>query len=62
SPHPVLTVGVRETLDALGAGGTVLGSLRRDEGGTDRMLRSLAEGYADGLPVDWRRVLGAGRR
>ncbi|WP_016909302.1 type I polyketide synthase, partial [Streptomyces xiaopingdaonensis] len=60
SPHPVLTVGVRETLDALGAEGTVLGSLRRDDGGTERMLRSLAEGYVDGLPVDWHRALGAG--
>ncbi|WP_425426975.1 type I polyketide synthase [Streptomyces sulphureus] len=60
SPHPVLTVGVRETLDALGAEGTVLGTLRREDGGTERLLRSLAEGYVDGLPADWHRVLGAG--
>ncbi|TQE19683.1 SDR family NAD(P)-dependent oxidoreductase, partial [Streptomyces ipomoeae] len=62
SPHPVLTVGVRETLDALGTDGVVFGSLRRDHGGMDRMLLSLAEGYACGLPVDWNRVLKPARR
>jgi len=62
SPHPVLAVGVRETLDALGTDGVVFGSLRRDDGGIDRMLLSLAEGYAAGLPVDWNRVLEPGRR
>ncbi len=35
----------------------VVGSLRREEGGPDRFLRSLAEAWAQGLPVDWRRLL-----
>ncbi len=62
SPHPMLGVGVRETLHAAGADGVVFGSLRRGQGGTDRMLLSLAEGYVCGLPVDWGRVVGAASR
>jgi acyl transferase domain-containing protein/acyl carrier protein len=62
SPHPVLAVGIQETLDTLDGGGVVCGSLRRDHGGMDRMFLSLAEGYTRGLPVEWARVLPAGRR
>ncbi|WP_461010018.1 beta-ketoacyl synthase N-terminal-like domain-containing protein, partial [Streptomyces capparidis] len=49
SPHPLLTVGVRETLDDAGAGdgAVVVGSLRRDQGGADRFLAGLAELHAD---------------
>ncbi|WP_273942222.1 type I polyketide synthase [Kutzneria chonburiensis] len=61
SPHPQLTVGTNQTLKAFGSDGTVLGSLRRDSGGPEQMLLSLAEGYVNGLPVDWTRVL-SGRR
>nr|WP_086860241.1 SDR family NAD(P)-dependent oxidoreductase [Streptomyces milbemycinicus] len=54
SAHPVLAVGVEETAEARGAEGTVaLGSLRRDEGGLDRFLTSLAEAYAQGVAIDW---------
>ncbi|WP_417801295.1 type I polyketide synthase [Streptomyces sp. NRRL B-2790] len=62
SPHPVLAVGVRETLDTLNGDGVVCGSLRRGHGGMDRMFLSLAEGYTRGLPVEWSRVLTAGHR
>nr|WP_277608025.1 type I polyketide synthase [Streptomyces boncukensis] len=65
SPHPVLTEGVRETLDTLGSldgEGSALPlpvpSLRRGEGGLDRMLASAAEAHVSGVPVDWRTVLG----
>ena len=56
--HPVLTSSVQELLDAAdaGAGATVLGTLRRDDGGADRFLASLGQAYADGLEVDWRAV------
>ncbi|MFH8979179.1 SDR family NAD(P)-dependent oxidoreductase, partial [Streptomyces sp. NPDC017890] len=57
SPHPVLTSGVRETLDAAERDGLVLGSLRRDDGGPRRMLTSLAEAHAHGVDVDWRPLL-----
>ncbi|MFH9864471.1 acyltransferase domain-containing protein, partial [Streptomyces sp. NPDC017202] len=65
SPHPVLTVGVEETLADLSpqAGdGLVLSTLRRDEGGLDRFLLSLAEAFVNGLPVDWSRALPTGDR
>ena len=54
SPHPVLTVGVQETIDEAGADAVVLGTLRRDEGGLDRFRTSLAEAYTQGVAVDWR--------
>jgi len=54
SPHPVLTVGVQETIDAAGSGAVVLGTLRRDEGGIERFLTSLAEAHTHGVAVDWR--------
>ncbi|MDI5965473.1 type I polyketide synthase [Streptantibioticus silvisoli] len=57
SAHPVLTVGVEETVAEAGAAAAVLGTLRRDEGGTQRWLTALAHGYVHGLPVDWRAVL-----
>ncbi len=62
SPHPLLAVGVRETLEARGHEGVVLDSLRRDHGGLDSVMMSLAEGYTRGLEVDWRAVLGGSCR
>nr|WP_309232369.1 type I polyketide synthase [Micromonospora tarensis] len=47
SPHPVLLPVLPD--DALGTG-----SLRRDDGGPQRLLDSLATAYAHGLTVDWR--------
>ncbi|WP_430727390.1 type I polyketide synthase [Streptomyces beigongshangae] len=56
SPHPVLTLGLRETLpDAL-----VAGSLRRNEEPWPQLLTSLAELHVRGLAVDWSAVF-AGR-
>ncbi|WP_442906186.1 type I polyketide synthase [Kitasatospora sp. NBC_00458] len=64
SAHPVLTVGVEETAEALEAAGAgvdaarvlVVGSLRRDEGGPERLLTSFAQAWAGGVSVDWSRV------
>nr|WP_307868092.1 type I polyketide synthase [Micromonospora sp. C95] len=53
SAHPVLTVGITQTLDSTDLTGTVVGTLRRDEGGLDRLLRSAAEAFVAGLPVSW---------
>jgi acyl transferase domain-containing protein len=56
SPHPILVAPIEDTLDETGAaddGAAVIGSLRRDEGGLDRFLRSLAEAHVQGVPVDW---------
>ncbi|MGV9317194.1 type I polyketide synthase, partial [Streptomyces sp. NPDC003691] len=58
SPHPVLGLGLSGTLDdALEAGtGAVLGTLRRDEDGRSRFLRTLAEAHVQGVRVDWERA------
>ncbi|UED87411.1 type I polyketide synthase [Streptomyces profundus] len=53
SAHPVLNVALGETARAEGADVAVLGSLRRNEGGAERWVRSLGEGWANGLPVEW---------
>jgi len=55
-PHPVLAFGAAETIEAtLGDPGaaTVLGTLRRDEGGPERFALSLAEAHAAGAELDW---------
>ena len=71
SPHPVLAAAIVDTLEAEGdaaapdAGGvpaTVTGTLRRSDGGQERLLRSLAEVHVRGTDVEWAAVLGAGRR
>ncbi|WP_176611272.1 type I polyketide synthase [Actinomadura sp. WMMB 499] len=65
SPHPVLTVAVQQTLDA-GAerfrGALAFGTLRRDDGGTARLLASAAALWASGRDVDWTAALPGGRR
>ncbi|WP_371591620.1 type I polyketide synthase [Streptomyces sp. NBC_00513] len=63
SAHPVLTIGIQETLDDLGWNAVTLGTLRRGEGGTDRFLRSAAEAHAHGVALDWTAVFaGTGAR
>ncbi|MEV6124758.1 type I polyketide synthase, partial [Streptomyces sp. NPDC052077] len=59
SAHPVLTVGIQETLDDLGGAAVALATLRRGEGGTARFLRSAAEAHAHGVALDWTAVLAA---
>ncbi|MFC8722608.1 type I polyketide synthase, partial [Kitasatospora sp. NPDC057198] len=59
SPHPVLLAPMTDTLDEAAA---VCGTLRRDDGGTARMLTSLAEAFTAGAPVDWAAVLPAADR
>ncbi|AUA16058.1 Erythronolide synthase, modules 1 and 2 [Streptomyces malaysiensis subsp. malaysiensis] len=53
SAHPVLTMGVEQTAEDQGVRVTAVGSLRRDEGGLERFLTSLAEAYVGGASVDW---------
>ncbi|WP_426555096.1 type I polyketide synthase [Streptomyces sp. WG5] len=61
SPHPVLAVGTSEIIERAGSPAVTLGTLRRDDDGWDRVLRSLGEAYAHGVPVDWSTVLSGGR-
>ncbi|MFC5057522.1 amino acid adenylation domain-containing protein [Saccharothrix xinjiangensis] len=60
SPHPVLTAGMEESLQDVPADDpvVVVGSLRRDDGGPRRLLASVAEAHAAGLPVDLTARLG----
>ena len=48
SPHPVLTVGIQESLEDYGDDHSVVGTLRRDEGGMRRVLLSVAEAHING--------------
>ncbi|WP_430792083.1 type I polyketide synthase, partial [Actinoplanes sp. G11-F43] len=52
SPHPVL-------IQAVDAAVTV-GTLRRDDGGAQRLVGSFAEAFVRGVPVEWPEVLGRG--
>jgi acyl transferase domain-containing protein/acyl carrier protein len=56
SPHPVLTLGVQDSIDEVledADGVVVVGSLRRGQGGSERFLRSLSEVWVRGVRVDW---------
>ncbi|GLZ40814.1 type I polyketide synthase [Actinokineospora sp. NBRC 105648] len=61
SPHPVVSVGVQGILDELDDSATVLGTLRREDGGLDRVLASVAEAWVRGVAVSWSAHLGAPR-
>jgi acyl transferase domain-containing protein/NADPH:quinone reductase-like Zn-dependent oxidoreductase/acyl carrier protein len=59
SPHPVLTVGAQAIVEeelAEPDDAVVVGSLRRDQGGMDRFLRSVSEVWVRGVDVDWTAV------
>jgi acyl transferase domain-containing protein/NADPH:quinone reductase-like Zn-dependent oxidoreductase/acyl carrier protein len=66
SPHPVLTLGVRETVEQeLDDPGHVVvtGSLRREEPALKRFLTSLSEIWVCGVEVNWKAVFaGMGAR
>jgi acyl transferase domain-containing protein/NADP-dependent 3-hydroxy acid dehydrogenase YdfG len=59
SPHPVLTPGIRQTVDVANAEpAAVIGTLRRGEGGWRRLLTSFAHAYVNGASIDWGAVIG----
>ncbi|WP_327682112.1 type I polyketide synthase [Kitasatospora sp. NBC_00458] len=59
SPHPVTTMSIESTVEALGhPTAAAVGTLRRDEGGLERFLLSLGEAFGRGLAVDWPAVFG----
>ncbi|MDT0393587.1 SDR family NAD(P)-dependent oxidoreductase [Streptomyces edwardsiae] len=63
SPHPVLAVGLEATIEAAGADAVALGTLRRGEDTTRRLLTSLTEAHCHGAAVDWAAVFhGTGAR
>jgi len=67
SPHPVLTMALQETIDDAefeddGRPACVVGTLRRDDGGRQRFLTSLAALHVHGVGVDWTREFTGARR
>ncbi|MFH9618319.1 beta-ketoacyl synthase N-terminal-like domain-containing protein, partial [Streptomyces pratensis] len=62
-PHPVLTSAITEAGHAADAEIFATGTLRRDQGGSERFLTSLAELWAHGVGPDWTQVFaGTGAR
>jgi acyl transferase domain-containing protein/D-arabinose 1-dehydrogenase-like Zn-dependent alcohol dehydrogenase len=66
SPHPVLAVGLQQTVEEWCEEShafadpeeiAVVGTLRRDDGGPDGFMRSLAEAWTQGMAVDWGAIL-----
>jgi malonyl CoA-acyl carrier protein transacylase/NADP-dependent 3-hydroxy acid dehydrogenase YdfG len=57
SSHPVLIGGIHDTLGQAGVPALVGATLRRDDGGRDRWIQSLAELSVRGLRVDWAALL-----
>ncbi|MGW4157585.1 type I polyketide synthase, partial [Micromonospora chersina] len=57
SPHPVLTMSMTAILDDTGTTGRALATLRRGEDARVRLLTSVAQAHAHGLPVEPRRFL-----
>lgn len=53
-PHPVLLAGIEAVAEEAGREVSAVGTLRRGDGGRDRLLASLTEAWAaGGGPVDW---------
>nr|AFI57006.1 QmnA2 [Amycolatopsis orientalis] len=62
SPHPVLTIGIQQTLDETREDGvsTVSGTLRRDNGDWKQFLAAAAQAHVNGVELDWTRVFPPG--
>ncbi|GII66530.1 hypothetical protein Skr01_66150 [Sphaerisporangium krabiense] len=59
-PHPALTAGLEQIAHDRDAEVVAAGTLRRDDGGLDRFLTSLAEVHTGGGQVDWAAVFAGG--
>ncbi|MFI6446059.1 SDR family NAD(P)-dependent oxidoreductase, partial [Kitasatospora sp. NPDC050543] len=57
SAHPVLAMAVQDAAEAAGREVAAFGTLRRHEGGVERLFASLAEAHVRGLRVDWQSFL-----
>ncbi|MDX3234068.1 acyltransferase domain-containing protein, partial [Streptomyces sp. ME19-01-6] len=57
SAHPVLVPSLVESIDEAGMDAVALGTLRRGEGGQERMVASAAEAWVHGVEVDWASLL-----
>ncbi|MEV8480165.1 SDR family NAD(P)-dependent oxidoreductase, partial [Streptomyces sp. NPDC051173] len=55
SPHPVLNLGIQETVDHIGVTAAVVPTLRRDHGGLTQLTHAAAQAFTAGADIDWRR-------
>ncbi|WP_413805365.1 type I polyketide synthase [Streptomyces sp. OE57] len=55
STHPVLTIGMQETIEEAGVDAVTIPTLRRDHGGAVQLARSVAQAFTAGVTVDWTR-------
>ncbi|MFI7319557.1 SDR family NAD(P)-dependent oxidoreductase [Streptomyces venezuelae] len=55
SAHPVLALGMEETIERADVPATVVPTLRRDHGDVTQLARAAAQAFAAGADVDWRR-------
>ncbi|MGY1434189.1 type I polyketide synthase [Streptomyces reniochalinae] len=59
SVHPTLKIDTEDNLENAGVSDAlVVGSLRRDDGGPDRLTASLAEAWVRGADIDWAGLIG----
>ncbi|RKN37600.1 type I polyketide synthase [Micromonospora endolithica] len=58
SPHPVLTYGIEQTIDARGVDAVAFGTLRRERDENAEFATALARVHVHGVAVDWGPVLG----
>ena len=61
SPHPVLSLALQENARAADTNVAIVGTLRRDQGGAERLLLSLGELHVRGFGSDWKPLLPAAR-
>ncbi len=62
SPHPILTVPIAQTAEDARQPAAVTGTLRRDHGGIDQFLTSVAHAYAGGAEPRWAAIFPLARR
>ncbi|MGW6217650.1 type I polyketide synthase [Streptomyces sp. NPDC055109] len=61
SPHPMLTVSIQEIIEVAGVpDAAAVPSLRRNEGGMNRFLQSLAQAHTFGATVNWPTAFSSG--
>ncbi|MEV7192773.1 type I polyketide synthase [Streptomyces sp. NPDC093510] len=60
SAHPVLGLGMEETIERADVSATVVPTLRRDHGDAAQLARAAAHAFTAGADVDWRRWFPAG--
>ncbi|MFC8126207.1 type I polyketide synthase [Streptomyces sp. NPDC057302] len=55
SPHPVLNLGMEETIEQAQISASVVPTLRRDHGDTTQLTHAAAQAFTAGADIDWRR-------